>query len=116
MSIESILERIATALERAATAPVLGLPAAAPAATPAKAAKPAAKAAAAPAPAEAPAEAAATISHKEMGEAIVKLIQANKRADAVNLLQDHGAKAISEVKAADVQTVYEKANAILELA
>jgi hypothetical protein len=101
MSIESILERIAVALEGGAKTP-----AAAPAAAPAKAAKPAAK----------PAEAAATISHKEMGESIVKLIQANKRADAVKLLADHGAKAISEVKAADVVAVYNKAAAILELA
>jgi hypothetical protein len=112
MSIESILERIATALERGSVPTSAPAPAAAPAAK-----KAAAKAAApAPAEAEAPAEAAATISHKEMGEAIVKLIQANKRADAVALLAAHGAKAISEVKAADVQTVYEKANAILELA
>jgi hypothetical protein len=113
MSIESILERIAVALEGGAKTPAAA-PAAA--AAPAKAVKPAAKpAAAAPAQAEAPAEAAA-VTHKEMAEKIVALIQANKRADAVKLLADHGAKAISEVKPADVQAVHDKAAAILELA
>ena len=112
MSIESILERIATALERGSVPT-----SAAPAVAPAKAApKPAKATAAAPAQAEAPAEAAATISHKEMGEAIVALIQANKRADAVALLAKYGAKAISEVKPADVQAVHDNAKAILELA
>ena len=108
MSIESILERIATALERGSV-PTSAAPAAAPA-KPAKAAKPAT-----PAPAEASAEATAA-TPKEMGEAIVALIQANKRADAVALLAKYGAKAISEVKPADVQAVHDNAKAILELA
>ena len=111
MSLETILERIATALEGGAKTP-----AAAPAAAPAKAAKPAAKpAAATPAQAEAPAEATA-ITRTLMGEAVVQLIQANKRADAVKLLADHKAKAISEVPEADIEAVYHKAKAILELA
>jgi hypothetical protein len=113
MSIEDILTRIAVALEGGAKTPAAALAAA----STVKAAKPAARAAAAtPAPAEASAEATAEVTHKEMGEAIVALIQANKRADAVALLAAHGAKAISEVKPADVATVHAKAKAILELA
>jgi hypothetical protein len=113
MSIEEILTRIAVALEGGAG---VRANAAVPAAAPAKTAtKPAKAAAAAPAPAEATAEATAA-TPKEMGEAIVALIQANKRTDAVALLAKYGAKAISEVKPADVQAVHDNAKAILELA
>jgi len=118
MSIESILERIAVALERGAASPVtvLPLPAAPIPGTPVGAsAKKAAKTAVAEAKKATEAAAPEGVTSKQMGDKIVELIQGNQRAAAVKILAGVGAKAISEVPEDKYAEVYAAAVEILSL-
>jgi len=114
MSIEAILERIAIALEKGGGVTSNAAPAKDPG--PAVEKKPVGRPPK-PAPETKPEpEATDEVTKKQVGDAIVALIQGNQRAAASKLLKQYSAGSVSELKEADYQAVFEAATAILETA
>jgi hypothetical protein len=115
MTIEAVLERIAIALEKIALSPVTGNAAPAPAKDP-ETKRPVGRPAKTTPDTKPEPEATGEVTKKQVGDAIVALIQGNQRAAASKLLKQYSAGSVSELKEADYQAVFEAATAILETA
>jgi hypothetical protein len=113
MSLEDAINRLAAAIEasnaiQTGAGPVTSQAEAPPKRSTPKAATPKVT------PAPKPEPGAEAVTKQAVGDKIVALIQANQRAAAVKILNDHGAKALSDVKEVDYQSVYDAASALLD--